>query len=214
MGLLIFTNDIFCLTCLASINFPFYSTWLKLLCGIYSNRVFSFFLRETWRSCWPRLNPNSATVYVLALWRCCIQQCPPQVVAVVVTTVFFVGYNHTGIIKHTMQIICLWDLRSLILSFSASGVLFMFTTLRVYQSWWIFSIVVLIWTINGANRWMLARIWTTIDMNNGCDGNWQAWIDTLMETHKNCLIQGFLWTLLLKEFKCYLQNLCCYCLQI
>jgi hypothetical protein len=29
------------------------------------------------------------------------------VVAVVVTTVFFFGYNHTGIIKHTMQIICL-----------------------------------------------------------------------------------------------------------
>jgi hypothetical protein len=47
---------------------------------------------------------------------------------------------------------------------SACGVVFMFRTLRVCQRRWIFSLVVLIWTINGANWWMLARIWTSSDI--------------------------------------------------
>jgi hypothetical protein len=55
-------------------------------------------------------------------WRyggCCTQRFQPQLVAFVLMTSFFFGYNHSGIIKHTtMQIICWWDLLSLISEWS------------------------------------------------------------------------------------------------
>jgi hypothetical protein len=190
MGLFIFTNDIFCLICLVPINFPLNSTRLKLLCAIYSNRVFFLLgkLEEDVGQGWIRTQQpcmfwrydgavyNSVRLKWLLLWW---RQCSSLVTTILASSNTPCRSSACETSHPSSFIFSEWS------SFHVH------TTLRVYQIWWIFSLVVLIWTINGANRWMLAKIWTTIDMNNGCDGNWQAWIDTLMETHKNCLIQGF-----------------------